>query len=71
MLIRTERGKFNQVVSRLKQIPEVKAAFPVFGRFDIVVNLEASSSKQLGKSIMKANKLASIVFTETLPEVET
>jgi len=70
MLIRTERGKFEEVVRRLKQIPEVKGAFPVLGRFDVVVDLEASSSKQLGKSILKANKLAGIVFTETLPEVE-
>jgi DNA-binding Lrp family transcriptional regulator len=71
MLIRTERGRFEELVNRLHQIPEVKAAFPVLGRYDVVVDLEASDSKQLGKAILKANHLSSIVFTETLPEVES
>lgn len=70
MLIRSERGRSEEVVKRLHQIPEVKVAFPVLGRYDIAVDLEASDSKQLGKAIMKANHLAGIVFTETLPEVE-
>ena len=70
MLIRTEKGKFEDVVKRLKQIPGVKSAFPVLGRYDIAVDVEASTGKQLGKSILKANRLAGIVFTETLPEVE-
>jgi DNA-binding Lrp family transcriptional regulator len=71
MLIRTEHGKYEQVVKRLEQIPEVKSAFSALGRFDVVVDLEAASSKKLGRAIMKANRLAGIVFTETLPEVES
>ncbi len=71
MLIRTERGKFEDVVRRLGQVPGVKVAFPVLGRYDIAVDIEASDGKQLGKSILKANRLAGVVFTETLPEVET
>jgi len=71
MLIRTERGKFEDVVKRLNQIAGVKAAFPVLGRYDIAVDIEASNSKELGRSILKANRLAGIVFTETLPEVES
>jgi uncharacterized protein with GYD domain len=70
MLIRTEKGKFKEVVRRLKQIQGVKVAFPVLGRFDVAVDIEAPSSKKLGETIMKANRLAGIVFTETLPEVE-
>jgi len=70
MLIRTERGKFDDVVKRLRQIPEVKAAFSVLGRYDIAVDIEAQDSKRLGNAILKANHLAGIVFTETLPEVE-
>ena len=71
MLIRTEKGKFEEVVKRLKQIQGVKAAFPVLGRYEIAADIEASDSKELGKSILKANRLAGIVFTETLPEVES
>ena len=70
VLIRTERGKFEDVVKRLKVIPEVKAAFSVLGRYDIAVEMEAQDSRHLGKAIIRANHMAGVVFTETLPEVE-
>jgi len=70
VLIRTERGKFEDVVKRLKVIPEVKVAFSVLGRYDIAVEMEAQDSKHLGKAIIRANHMAGVVFTETLPEVE-
>jgi DNA-binding Lrp family transcriptional regulator len=71
MLIRTEKGKYQDIVEKLKQIPSVKSAFPVLGRYDIAVDIEASDSRELGKAILKVNRLAGIVFTETMPEVET
>jgi DNA-binding Lrp family transcriptional regulator len=71
MLIRTEKGKYQEVVDRLKQISSVKAAFPVLGRYDIAADLESTNSKELGRSILKVNRLAGIIFTETMPEVET
>lgn len=71
VLIRAERGKFDEVAKNLKQIPEVKKAFSVLGRYDIVVDVEAPDSKRLAHAILKANKLSGVVFTETLPEVES
>ena len=71
MLIRTEGGKIESVVGRLKQIQGVKAAFPILGRYDVAVDIESEDYKQLGRAILKANRLAGIVFTETLPEVES
>lgn len=70
VLIRAERGKFDAVAKNLKQIPEVKKAFSVLGRYDIVVDMEASSGKTLAHAVLKANRLSGVVFTETLPEVE-
>lgn len=70
MLIRAERGKFEDVAKNLKQIQEVVRVFPVLGRFDIVADVEAPNSKQLARAILRASKMAGIVFTETLPEVE-
>ena len=70
MLVRTERGKFDQVAKNLRQIPEVKRVFAVLGRFDVVVEVEAANIKQVAKAVMKANKQAGVVYTETLPEVE-
>ncbi len=70
ILIRAERGKFEDVARNLRQIPEVVRVFAVLGRFDIVADVEAPDSKQLARTVMKANRMAGIVFTETLPEVE-
>lgn len=70
MLVRAERGRFEQVAKNLKQIPEVKRVFPVLGRFDVVVDMEAANGRQLARAVMKANRLVGVVYTETLPEVE-
>jgi len=70
MLIRTERGRFEGVAKNLKQIHEVKRAFPVLGRYDIVAELEAENSADLARAVTKANRLAGIAFTETLPELD-
>ncbi len=70
VLIRTERGRMEEIAKKLKQIPEVRRAFPVLGRYDIVAEIEARDSKQLAKAVTKTNRLAGVVFTETLPEVE-
>ncbi len=70
MLIRAESGKFEEVAGNLRQIPGVVRVFPVLGRFDIVADLEASNSRELARAVLKANRMAGIVFTETLPEVE-
>ncbi len=54
----------------MKQLPQVRRAFPVLGRFDIVADIEADSSEELGRAVLKINRLAGVVFTETLPQVE-
>jgi uncharacterized protein with GYD domain len=70
VLIRTEKGKFDVVAKNLKQIPEVKEAFTILGRFDIVADIEAKDNRGLAKAVLKANRLSGVVFTETLSEVE-
>jgi uncharacterized protein with GYD domain len=68
--VRTERGKFDEVTKNLHQIPEVKRVFAVLGRYDVVVDMEAADSRKLARAVTKANHLAGVVYTETLPEVE-
>ena len=70
ILVRTEKGKFEDVVVRLKAIPGVKVVFPVLGRYDVVVDVEAKDGKELAKTVLKANRLGGVVFTETMLEVE-
>jgi DNA-binding Lrp family transcriptional regulator len=69
VLVRSAKGKYDEVMRRIKLFKHVKLAFPVLGRYDIVVDLEAKSSKELGNIILRIGQLAGVIFTETLVEV--
>jgi len=70
VLIRTERGKYRDVVGKVKRIKAVQDVYPVLGRYDVVVHVSAKDSKELGRTVMKVSRMAGVVFTETLVEVE-
>ena len=70
VLIRTEHGKFEEVAGRLRQIKEVKEVFPVHGRYDVVADVEGSDYESLGSAILRLNRMAGVVFTETALEVK-
>lgn len=70
VLIRTRRGEYDEVADRLKQLDTVKHVFPVLGRFDVVVDVEASDIVTLGNDIVRMGKIAGVIFTETLVEVQ-
>ena len=70
VLIRTERGKYTEVVEKIKRIKAVKDVYPVLGRYDVVAHVSARTSKSLGRAIIKVSRMAGVVFTETLMEVE-
>ena len=69
VLIRTSHGRFEDVVEFLGQLKGVNRIFPVLGRYDVVVDLEASDLVALDATVLRMNKFAGIVFTETLVEV--
>lgn len=70
ILIRTQHGKFEDVVKLISQLKSVKRVFPVLGRYDAVVDLEASNYESLGSIVLKMGKISGVVFTETLVEVQ-
>jgi len=70
ILIRTERGRFDEVVDRMKQFSETKNVIAVLGRYDVVVEIEVPDYDSLGKTVMKMGKMGGVVFTETLPEMK-
>ena len=70
VLIRTRHGEFDKVVGRIKDIEGVNCVFPVLGRWDVVVSLKATNNLALGNSILKISRMAGVVFTETLIEVQ-
>ena len=71
ILIRTERGRFDEVVEHMKQFSETKNVIAVLGRYDVVVEIEVSDYESLGKTVMKMGKMGGVIFTETLPEMKT
>ena len=70
VLIRTSHGKDSDVVRSLGKLEGVKRIFPVLGRYDVVVDLEVSDFKKLGKTIMRMGSFYGVVFTETLIEIQ-
>jgi len=70
VLIRTSHGKFKEVVERIQQIKGVARVFPVLGRYDVVADVECPSISELGSTVLRISRLAGVVFTETLVEVQ-
>lgn len=71
ILIRTERGRFDEVVERMKQFKETRNVMAVLGRYDVVVDIEVPDYDTLGTTVTKMGKIGGVVFTETLPEMKT
>lgn len=70
ILIRTEKGKFIDVIERIKSFENVVDVYPILGRYDVVVHLSARDGKELGKNVIKISSMSGVVFTETLVEIE-
>ncbi len=70
VLVRTERGRSDDVVAKIKQIKEAKLVFPTLGRYDVVVDLEVDDFKTLGQIVQRISRLSGVVFTETLIELQ-
>ncbi|MCX8171930.1 MAG: Lrp/AsnC ligand binding domain-containing protein [Candidatus Bathyarchaeota archaeon] len=71
VLIRTDHGRFEDVVRAVSQLKCVKRVFPVLGRYDVVADVEAVDMKELGSTVLRIGRLSGVVFTETLVEIET
>jgi len=70
VLIRTEKGKFVDVIEKIKCLEKIVDVYPVLGRYDVVVHLSATDSKELGRTVTKISNMAGVIFTESLVEVE-
>lgn len=70
VLIRTERGRFEEVVKSIGQLKGVRRVFPVLGRYDVVADLEASDLREMGSTVLRMGKISGVVFTETLLEIQ-
>jgi uncharacterized protein with GYD domain len=70
VLIRTVHGRFEDAVKSIRQLKAVKRVFPTLGRYDAVVDLEATDLNELGGIVLRMGNIAGVVFTETLVEIQ-
>jgi len=68
ILIRNLPGKGVDVLKVVRKFPEVKNAYLVFGRYDIVAFAEAKNYDALSTLTSKINATAGIKSTESLIE---
>jgi DNA-binding Lrp family transcriptional regulator len=67
VLMNAELGKENHIVKELRQIPNVKEVYPVYGVYDVLMELEADSMEVLRETITtKIRKLDGIKSTLTM-----
>jgi uncharacterized protein with GYD domain len=72
MLIKSG-GRVPRAVSladELKSVACVSDAYAVFGRFDVVAFLQSDDVGHIFRAVSKATKLAGIMSTETLVEIQ-
>lgn len=68
VLIYCDAGKFETVLSEVKKLTGVKIAFSVFGRCDVLAEIEAVDIKILSETVRKIATLPGVTATETLVE---
>jgi DNA-binding Lrp family transcriptional regulator len=66
VLLITSIGKETDIVNDLKRIQGVKEATPVYGEYDIVVEIEAPTLEELNKIISQIRRNSNIIRTVTL-----
>ena len=68
ILARATAKAATTVPEEAKKIKGVTDAYPVFGRFDLTIFLEAKDFEELKSAALKVNAIAGIKSTETLVE---
>jgi len=70
VLLKAPAGVQEKVLSESRKIRGVADAFSVFGRYDMVVLIEAGSFDELRRIAKQVNTIKGVKSTETLPEAE-
>ncbi len=71
VLLNVEPGSEGEVLKELKSVPEVKEAYRVYGVYDTVIKVEASTAEKLKEIITwKIRRLQKVRSTLTMLAVE-
>ena len=68
ILIRVLPGKGESALKAVRKFPEVKKAYFVFGRYDIIALAEASNYEAISTLTAKINSIKELKSTESLIE---
>jgi DNA-binding Lrp family transcriptional regulator len=66
VLLACEAGRYHEVAAEAAKIEGVKRAFPCFGRWDAVAQIEVADLAKATEIALKINSLPGIRATETL-----
>ena len=67
VLINTELGKEKEVAEEIKQLPELKELYLLYGVYDMIILVEAETTKELKNALaFKVRKLKKIQATLTM-----
>jgi len=71
VLANVETGTEKEVLEGIRKVPEVKAAYMVYGLYDIVVTLESESLEKLRETVTKEiRRLDNVRSTVTMIVIE-
>lgn len=70
VLVRAKPVDQNKFVAAAKKIKGVTDAYPVFGRFDVVVLVKGKTHKELRRVTREIIAIGGIKSTETMPEAD-
>ena len=68
ILTKTMPTRTEKILKTVKEIKEVRKAFIAYGRFDVIVFIEASDYQQVRVVSAKINSIDGVRSTETLVE---
>ena len=67
ILARVESGKDREVLGQIKKLGEAKRAYPTYGIYDLIVEVEFGSSRELDAFVFdKIRKIDGVRETATL-----
>lgn len=69
VLINAEKVSVLEVVKKLGKMPNVREAFPTFGRFDVVAFCSVEKRDEVGAFVKTVAGLEGVIRTETLVEL--
>lgn len=70
VLINVETGSEDEVLTKLRNMKRVKAAYSVYGIYDLIANVEAETVEELKDAVLtEVRGLEKVASTVTLIEV--